>query len=51
LTKTPSANVESQEAASNALYAGTWGEGIYRSTDHGSNWQPVNTGITLPLHI
>jgi len=33
------------------LYAGAWGEGVYRSTDDGATWQPANTGITLPLHI
>lgn len=33
------------------LYAGTWGSGVYRSVDHGISWQPVNTGITLPMSI
>jgi hypothetical protein len=33
------------------LYAGTWGSGVYRSTDHGDTWQPASTGITLPLSI
>ena len=33
------------------FYAGAWGEGVYRSTDHGATWQPANAGITLPLHI
>jgi len=33
------------------LYAGTWGDGLFRSTDNGAAWQPVNTGITLPMYI
>jgi hypothetical protein len=45
------ANVEALAVAPTTLYAGTWGEGVYRSTDHGASWQPANTGITLPLHI
>src|SRR5262245_36624810 len=28
-----------------AIYAGTDIEGVYRSTDDGSTWQPFNTGI------
>src|SRR6266496_3560402 len=27
------------------LYAGTYGNGLYRSTDSGSNWSSVNTGM------
>ena len=30
---------------SNALFAGTNGQGIYRSTDGGANWVQVNTGL------
>jgi photosystem II stability/assembly factor-like uncharacterized protein len=45
------ANVETLAAAPITLYAGTWGEGVYRSTDHGATWQPANTGIALPLHV
>lgn len=33
------------------MYAGTWGDGIFRSTDHGATWEAANAGITLPLHI
>jgi len=33
------------------FHAGTWGDGVFHSTDHGATWQPANTGITLPLHI
>ncbi len=28
------------------LFAGTWGEGVFRSTDYGSSWTPMNTGLT-----
>jgi len=47
-------NIETLAAAPlspTTLYAGAWGEGVYRSTDHGATWQPANAGITLPLHI
>ena len=33
------------------LYAGAWGQGVYRSVDHGATWQPASTGITLPLSV
>jgi hypothetical protein len=33
------------------LYAGTWGEGIYRSTDDGATWQAANDGLLLPFHV
>jgi photosystem II stability/assembly factor-like uncharacterized protein len=36
---------------SRTLYVGTFGDGVYRSTDHGANWTAINTGITLPMHI
>ena len=28
------------------LYAGTWGGGVFKSTDGGGNWSPLNTGLT-----
>ena len=28
-----------------ALFVGTFGEGIYRSTNNGTSWQPVNSGL------
>jgi photosystem II stability/assembly factor-like uncharacterized protein len=28
-----------------SLYAGTWGAGVYRSTDSGSSWTPVSGGL------
>jgi photosystem II stability/assembly factor-like uncharacterized protein len=43
--------VEALATSPTILYAGTWGEGVYRSTNHGATWWPANTGIMLPLHI
>jgi len=37
--------------SSTVLYAGTWGDGFFRSTDHGATGQPANTGITLPMCV
>lgn len=34
------------EVDNDALYAGTWGNGVYRSRDNGLNWKPVNNGLT-----
>ncbi len=31
------------------IYAGTMGEGVYRSTDDGDTWTPINNGLTVPL--
>ena len=28
------------------LFAGTWGDGVYRSTDGGGNWEEVNYGLS-----
>ena len=33
------------EAPKGVLFAGTSGGGIFRSTDHGDTWAPVNTGL------
>lgn len=30
----------------NNLYAGTWFEGVYRSTDNGTSWTVLNNGLT-----
>ena len=32
-------------APKGVLFAGTWGAGIFRSTDRGNTWTPVNTGL------
>jgi len=31
------------------IYAGTWGNGVFKSADAGEKWTPVNTGITKAL--
>lgn len=31
------------------LFAGSWGEGVFRSSDNGNNWIPVNNGLTDTL--
>jgi len=33
------------------LYAGTFGGGLYRSTDNGQTWVTTTTGITLPISV
>lgn len=33
-------------AMSTSLYAGTWGSGVFKSTNGGRNWEAVNTGLT-----
>ncbi len=38
-------------ATPSTLYAGTFGNGIYRSTDNGATWLTATTGITLPMYI
>jgi hypothetical protein len=30
------------------LFAGTWGSGIFLSTNNGTSWTPVNAGLTNP---
>lgn len=37
--------------SSNTLYAGTWGEGIYHSTDDGVTWETANDGLPIPFHV
>lgn len=32
------------------IFAGTWGDGVYKSTDEGVTWDPVNSGLTN-LHV
>jgi len=29
------------------IYTGTWGGGVYRSTDGGENWAAANSGLTI----
>lgn len=33
-------------ATSSTLYAGTWGGGVFRSTNGGATWHAFNTGLT-----
>src|SRR2546429_553118 len=33
------------------LYAGTFGHGLYKSTDGGSSWSAVNTGLPINVSI
>jgi len=33
------------------LYAGNWGGGVYRSTDHGATWVTATAGLTLPMYV
>ena len=33
-------------AHTSTVYAGTWGSGVYKSTDGGATWSAVNTGLT-----
>jgi photosystem II stability/assembly factor-like uncharacterized protein len=40
----PDARIQSLAANGNVLYAGT-GAGLFRSSDNGSNWIAVNTGV------
>jgi photosystem II stability/assembly factor-like uncharacterized protein len=30
------------------VYAGTWGAGVFKSTNGGANWSPANTGLPSP---
>ncbi len=33
------------------LYAGTWGQGIYRSIDQGTTWVTTTPSLTLPMYV
>lgn len=33
------------------LFSGTWGNGIYRSTDNGASWITSTNGVTLPMYV
>ena len=33
-------------SATNTLYAGTFGDGVFKSTDAGSTWIALSTGLT-----
>ena len=36
----------SVDPETNNLYAGTYGGGVYRSTDNGTNWTAANNGLS-----
>jgi hypothetical protein len=38
--------IESVVPAGGALWAATFGDGVFRSTNDGTSWVPVNTGLT-----
>ena len=42
-----SQNVVALVVSGPALFAGTWGNGIFLSTDNGANWTTVNSGLTV----
>ncbi|MEI6456038.1 MAG: T9SS type A sorting domain-containing protein [bacterium] len=44
-----SAIARSLTSTSAALFAGTYGDGIFRSSDHGNSWTAVNTYLHNPL--
>ena len=35
-------------ASPDTVYAGTWGGGVYKSTNGGSAWAPANGGLDVP---
>jgi len=35
--------------SSGHIFAGTYGDGVFRSTDNGDSWRPVNTGLTSTI--
>src|SRR5512143_559271 len=38
-------SVQAVAPAGGALWAGTYGQGVYRSTDGGTSWNPVGAGL------
>ena len=52
-TGLPSSNIATlaiDPITPSTLYAGTWGDGIFKSTDAGANWSSINTGLSS-LHM
>ena len=50
----PDADIETvvnQPATLVTIYAGTFGDGIYRSTDNGETWEAINNGLPVSMHI
>ncbi len=46
----PLSTVSCLVAKEGNLFAGTWGYGVYRSTDGGGNWNAVNNGLPAPFY-
>src|SRR5262249_9447794 len=44
-------DIESFAVLGTTLFAGTAGGGVYRSTDGGNNWTPVNRGLPVEAYI
>jgi hypothetical protein len=49
-TEYPLSTVMCLVAKEGNLFAGTWGYGVYRSTDGGGNWEQVNNGLPAPFY-
>ncbi|HQQ82122.1 MAG TPA: FG-GAP-like repeat-containing protein [Cyclobacteriaceae bacterium] len=43
----PTNDFLSVHATDNALFAGSWGSGVFKSTDHGDSWTEVNNGLSF----
>ncbi|HTR80587.1 MAG TPA: T9SS type A sorting domain-containing protein [Bacteroidota bacterium] len=41
--------VSADSAGGTNIFAGTWGAGVFLSTDNGTSWAPVNFGLTCPF--
>lgn len=52
-SQTSLSNIDVHALASNngILYAGTWGLGVYMSTDNGATWNEINNGLGYNLVI
>lgn len=49
MTKKDIKSIAIHPLKSNIIIAGTWGGGIFKSIDSGSNWTVANSGLTNPL--
>jgi photosystem II stability/assembly factor-like uncharacterized protein len=46
LSGLPGINIITVKADNNKIYAGTWGEGVFVSSDDGTSWEKKNNGLT-----
>jgi choice-of-anchor A domain-containing protein/uncharacterized repeat protein (TIGR01451 family) len=51
LTSLAGMDVHALTASGSAIYAGTWGFGVYKSVDAGATWTPINNGLSYFLTI